>query len=617
MDLKINKTIIVIFALVFSFGSIAMSASVVPVLVDPWTSGNASSECAQTDCTSPFAYKVDAAAPNGNYMHAGNTITISNSDSYKFDWASEYPVCAVIVKAGTGAYIYYYYGAYSDTDLDAPDGKQISHVTFCFGEPEDKECATISGIKFHDRNASGDKQAVADPLAVPPVAAEELLSGWTIKLWKLDEDTGDWVWISDDQTDENGAYSFTVYEIGTYKVEEVLKDGWKQTAPATICHLVVVDELTSPDCKDYSPYDFGNIQLSSISGYKFKDCNADGVWDEGEVGIEGWTICLYGVDILGNVFGPPDDCIATNIDGYFKFGDLLPGVYQVCEDTSDPDWAATTDACVDIALGVADYRTGINFGNVPLGRIIACKFYDINFNKVNDDELPVPGIEFELWADGSLIAGPLSTDENGCVVFTGLWPGSYKLVEVLEENWIPTTPTVIEGLEIICGSTEQEDFGNVQIGCDGGGHTPGFWSNKNGERTFGLLPNPLVTLTGLPLADAAGNDFDPLSYVEFRIWLLASDATNMAYKLSTHLAAMVLNVEAGFVDPGALVYAPDVEGADEFGFISIGDLIAKAVAALGADKYTPAGDPNRDIQEVIKDALDNANNNENFLCLTP
>jgi len=74
-----------------------------------------------------------------------------------------------------------------------------------------------------------------------------------------------------------------------------------------------------------------------------------------------------------------------------------------------------------------------------------------------------------------------------------------------------------------------------------------------------------------------------------------------------------LNVEAGFVNPAALVYAPGVDEANDLGFISIADLMTAANTALGIDGYTPAGDANRAIQEAMYKALDNANNNMNFV----
>jgi hypothetical protein len=46
-------------------------------------------------------------------------------------------------------------------------------------------------------------------------------------------------------------------------------------------------------------------------------------------------------------------------------------------------------------------------------------------------------------------------------------------------------------------------------------------------------------------------------------------------------------------------------------------LIAAADAALAADGLTLSGDPNREEQECLKDALDNANNNESFVQAEP
>ena len=57
-------------------------------------------------------------------------------------------------------------------------------------------------------------------------------------------------------------------------------------------------------------------------------------------------------------------------------------------------------------------------------------------------------------------------------------------------------------------------------------------------------------------------------------------ATNMAYMLSAQLAAMELNVEGGFVDGSALVYAPGTNGANGLGFATVHDLMSEANAEL-------------------------------------
>lgn len=149
----------------------------------------------------------------------------------------------------------------------------------------------------------------------------------------------------------------------------------------------------------------------------------------------------------------------------------------------------------------------------------------------------------------------------------------------------------------------------------GGGRTPGFWSNRNGFATMndgGTVAPELAMLNALHLVDASGSPADFATYDAFRTWLLNGSATNMAYKLSNHVAAMRLNVEAGFVDAGALVYAPGTNSADSSGVASIAALLDEAEATLTAHPYTPTGSPDRAYQEAIKNALDAANNNTNW-----
>jgi hypothetical protein len=119
----------------------------------------------------------------------------------------------------------------------------------------------------------------------------------------------------------------------------------------------------------------------------------------------------------------------------------------------------------------------------------------------------------------------------------------------------------------------------------------------------------LALLSGVNLRNSNGSNFDPTTYVQFRDWLLAATATNMSYMLSAQLAAMELNVDAGFVAGSALVWNGSA-------FVTINDLMADGNTALGADGNAVAGDPNRSIQETLKNTLDAANNNKNFVQAT-
>jgi hypothetical protein len=91
----------------------------------------------------------------------------------------------------------------------------------------------------------------------------------------------------------------------------------------------------------------------------------------------------------------------------------------------------------------------------------------------------------------------------------------------------------------------------------------------------------------------------------------------MAYMLSAQLAAMELNVEAGFVNGSALVYAPGTNSANGLGFATINNLMAEANSELTTHGTALAGDSWRAYQEALKNALDKANNNQTFAQPTP
>jgi hypothetical protein len=148
--------------------------------------------------------------------------------------------------------------------------------------------------------------------------------------------------------------------------------------------------------------------------------------------------------------------------------------------------------------------------------------------------------------------------------------------------------------------------------ANGEPRTPGFWGNKNGQATMndgGTMAPELALLSSLNLVNGNGGAHNPTTYGQFQYWLKNGNAVNMAYMLSVHLAAMALNVEAGFVGDDELIYTPGFGT----GSSTIGDVMNAANAALAIDSYTPTGDPNRATQEMLKDFLDLANNGLNFV----
>ncbi len=97
----------------------------------------------------------------------------------------------------------------------------------------------------------------------------------------------------------------------------------------------------------------------------------------------------------------------------------------------------------------------------------------------------------------------------------------------------------------------------------------------------------------------------------------------MAYMLSAQLSGMELNVFNGKVNGSALIYAPGTFSANPNGFATVNAVMTEANSELGLHGLTLAGSPYRAYQEALKNALDRANNNVNFVqpgpssCPTP
>ncbi len=223
-----------------------------------------------------------------------------------------------------------------------------------------------------------------------------------------------------------------------------------------------------------------------------------------------------------------------------------------------------------------------------------------------DEGTPYSACETQV--SGWIQTGPIP----GATIFFG---GSVVATADANQCWEGIIPVADPGT-IIFG----HDFGNVLLG-GGGGKTLGFWSNKNGENRMKQTLGMTAALAGLSaqnLRKANGDDFDPTSYSKFRSWLLEGNATNMAYMLSVQYAAMWLNVNAvngsnPGVDPNAMIYAPGTNSANFLGFATVGAVMAEANAELGLHGTAWESDPWRAYQEALKNALDNANNNLNFV----
>lgn len=167
--------------------------------------------------------------------------------------------------------------------------------------------ATISGHKFDDSNVDGAWGEGESPLGE-----------WGISLSNGEERS----------TGTDGGYSFSVRP-GTYTVAELLRSGWRQSAPAgsgTREYTVVSGQVVEGA-------DFGNVCLGGVAVEPVDDSSGDP--------LAGFEVRLEEVSVPGILGNDPG--LPRTTTGSPDFGELLPGTYRVTAFlpegvfTADPD----------------------------------------------------------------------------------------------------------------------------------------------------------------------------------------------------------------------------------------------------------------------------------------
>lgn len=368
----------------------------------------------------------------------------------------------------------------------------------------------------------------------------------------------------------------------------------------------------------YTTDDLGGVNINLFTSKELVYLNG-GPTHEGAAGLpDGAYYCKVtepNGTLLGTTVGSGNETPIQVVNGEFvevyRLWDILikaSDSTQGFDDTGNTGgeykvWVSQNSAFPNNESKTDNFKVDEQFDPQDLANLIVIKFYDANANGVNDAEEEIIGWKIII------------TNGLGLVRYTPvevlLEPGDYIVTECepLEENWMPTTENPVY-VTLEAGEEETVEFGNLCLG-PGGGKTIGFWRNKNGQMMIG--PDDLGLLESLNLVDAYGNEFNPTSKHTLRSWLKNANAVNMAYMLSAQLAAMELNVLNGLVDGNALIYAPGTTSANALGFATVNDVMIEANTELGLHPYTPDGSPDRDYQEALKDALDEANNNLTFV----
>jgi len=391
--------------------------------------------------------------------------------------------------------------------------------------------AEIRGIKFEDVNGNGVKDA-----------GEKGLRGWTIYIDKNNNgvlDPGE----PSAGTGADGSYILRGLSPDTYTVREVVKKGWIQTMPADGYTVTVsIGSVVSGN-------DFGNFELGSISGIKFRDTNGNGIRDSGEIKLPGWTIYLDTDD--DGIRDPGEPFIVTDRSGRYEFAGLLAGTYHVREVLQD-GWVQTTpaDGKHTVTIVSGSEISGKDFGN-RLGEIRGIKFEDVNGNGVKDaGEKVLQGwkIYLDLNNNGKLDTKEPSkiTDKNGEFWFMDLAPGTYTVREVMKNGWVQTSP--VGGkytVEITNGNViTGKDFGNAKVG----------------------------SISGIKFLDTNGNGVRDDAEKKLSGWKIYLDLDNN-----------------GNLDPGEPFIVTGSNGKYEFASLTPGTYNVREVLQSGWVQTTPAG----------------------------
>ncbi len=190
------------------------------------------------------------------------------------------------------------------------------------------------------------------------------------------------------------------------------------------------------------------------------DANANGIQDEGEVGVEGITLELLDPNNNDAVLSST----VTDKNGQYKFLELTPDkAYKVratiesfyafsakeqgTDRTLDSNIDPTTGTSDTIVLNLNQQNKTIDIGVTSSLTISGKAYQDDNINNVFDSETGIPTATLNLYKDinkdgkldvDDILVSSTQTDANGDYTFTNVFSGDY-VIEVDTSSNIPAT----------------------------------------------------------------------------------------------------------------------------------------------------------------------------------
>jgi methionine-rich copper-binding protein CopC len=440
-------------------------------VVDPtdgttfWSANEYSGADAATDIwrTHITSFSVPPAVNNDWYsvnVAAGNSLTLTSSTPS--DQGNQFPN-----DASVNIGLYDTFGNLVATGTVLPDGRNETlkytapisgtYYIHVFNNPGNSgeyflsvntaaySSGDISGEVYNDLNGSGSLTA-SDPG----------LDNWEVEVFDSSNHL-----VATQLSHGGGLYEIGGLVPGTYKVEEVLQNGWTQTQPtAPFTYTVTVTGGAT-----VSGINFGNFQNITISGEKFNDLTGAGVFLPGDPGLQGWTI-----DLL-NAAGAIVATTVTDANGNYSFSNVGPGTYAIKE-VLKPGWIETFPAppgTYTVSPTSGQAVTGENFGNFQLVTFTGQVYNDLNGDGSNDGGTD-PGLKgwtVELLDASNDVVATTTSGANGNFKFAKVGPGTYTLEEINQAGWYQTQPVKPPGTYIVQAISSMNpsglNFGNFRL----------------------------------------------------------------------------------------------------------------------------------------------------------
>jgi len=355
--------------------------------------------------------------------------------------------------------------------------------------------ASLSGYVYEDAGNDGVRNS------------EPAIAGVTITLTGID-DLGQVVNLTT-TTNAAGFYQFTDLRPGSYTVTETQPGGYvdgKDTAGSTGGNASVNDVISAIPLsagQNSVENNFGELPAATakLSGYVYEDLGNDGVRDP-SAPIAGVTITLTGTNDLGQAVNLTT---TTDANGYYEFGSLRAGTYQVNETQpagylDGKDTAGTTggtvtnDQLAGIPLATGQHSQENNFGELKPAKLSGYVYEDAGNDGVRNSEPAIAGVTITLTGtddQGQAVSLTTTTNAAGYYEFADLRPGTYQVNETQPAGYVDGKDTAGS----TGGTVTNDQLANIPLAA--GQHSQ--------ENNFGELPAATAKLSGYVYEDL-GND---------------------------------------------------------------------------------------------------------------